>query len=361
MTPLEREIRGIIRRRGPIPVADYMALALGHPEHGYYRQGDPLGRAGDFITAPEISQVFGELVGLWCATTWRRIGAPDPVRLVELGPGRGTLMADALRAAGMVPGFLAAADIHLVETSPALTACQQDALAGRNVTWHKDFADVPAGPLVLVANEFFDALPVQQWVRTGTGWRRRCVGVDGADGGLRFVLSPRAEDGALEIPKPVRGAPTGAVFEVCAEGLALAGAIGARLAGQGGAALIIDYGPAESAAGCSLQAVRNHAYHPVLSDPGHADLTAHVDFAALAHAARHAGAQSFGPVAQGDFLTGLGIAARMERLAGGAAPDQARAILAGGRRLIDADAMGTLFKVLALAAPALPAPAGFEP
>jgi len=360
MTPLEREIRGIIQRRGPMPVADYMSLALSQPKHGYYRRGDPLGVAGDFITAPEISQIFGELIGLWCTATWQQMGAPDHFRLVELGPGRGTLMADALRAATAVAGFLDAAHIHLVETSPALKACQQDALAGHNVTWHEELAAVPEGKLILVANEFFDALPVEQWVQSATGWRRRCVGVDRAGGDLSFVLSTINEDGAPNIPEPVRGAPLGAVFEVCPEGLALAGAIGARLKGVAGGALVIDYGAAESAPGDSLQAVRDHAYHPVLRDPGDADLTAHVDFASLAQVARQAGAQCFGPVIQGDFLARLGLGPRMERLAGGATSDQARDILAGGRRLVEPQAMGTLFKVLALTAPGQPAPAGFE-
>ena len=174
MTPAERVIRERIARSGPIPVAEYMAIALGDPSHGYYRTRDPLGADGDFVTAPEISQVFGELIGLWCVVTWRAIGAPDPVRLVELGPGRGTLMADALRAARSVPEFLAAADIHLVETSPALARRQHDALAAARSTWHESFAAVPDGPCLVIANEFFDALPVEQLVRTPDGWRGAC-------------------------------------------------------------------------------------------------------------------------------------------------------------------------------------------
>ncbi|MHA1109382.1 MAG: class I SAM-dependent methyltransferase, partial [Alphaproteobacteria bacterium] len=189
MTPLEHEIHTIIRRDGPISVADYMALALGHPEHGYYRTRDPFGVHGDFTTAPEISQVFGELLGLWCAVTWRQMGAPDPVRLVELGPGRGTLMADALRAAATVPEFHAAADIHLVETSPTLRKSQRKTLAAVDLTWHDTLDGVPCGPMLVLANEFFDALPVQQFVRHGGAWRRRHIDIDSEGGRLCFVLS----------------------------------------------------------------------------------------------------------------------------------------------------------------------------
>ena len=359
MTPLEREIHTIIRRDGPITVADYMALALGHPEHGYYRSGDPFGADGDFITAPEISQVFGELLGLWCAVTWRQMGAPARVRLVELGPGRGTLMVDVLRAAATVPKFFAAAELHLVETSPALRARQRQALGRLPVTWHETFDGVPDGPMLLLANEFFDALPVQQFVRDGGAWRRRRVDIDGTGNGLCFVVSSDTAADA-DLPAAAGDAPDGAVCEICCDGLALAAKLGRRLTAHGGAALIIDYGPAQSAAGESLQAVRGHRPHHVLSAPGTADLTAHVDFEALAVAAGNAGAVAHGPVLQGAFLTRLGIAARADGLCAGATADQAREIRSGCRRLTDPTAMGMLFKAMALCAPGLPVPAGFE-
>ena len=354
---LAAHIRGLIAGAGPISVARYMALALGHPEHGYYQRGDPLGVAGDFITAPEISQIFGEIIGLWCAVTWKQMGAPDPVRLVELGPGRGTLMADALRAiARAAPALATAVELHLVENSPALRKLQERTLGAAGGRWHAAFETVPDGPLLLVANEFFDALPIVQYQRGEDGWRERLVDIDpAAEAGFRFVLSEdrtslMTDDG-----------PVGGIVETCPQGLALAGALGARLRRHGGAALIVDYGYGEGAAGDSLQAVRRHAPHDVLHDPGEADITAHVDFAALADAARRGGARVFGPVTQRAFLTRLGLAERAARLARTATPAQAREITAGTRRLIDRKEMGTLFKVLALAGPEQPPPPAFEP
>ncbi len=356
MTPIERRIRERIARGGPIPVAEYMAIALGDPEHGYYRTRDPLGAGGDFITAPEISQVFGELIGLWCVVTWRAMDAPDPVRLIELGPGRGTLMVDALRAAAGVPEFTAAAAIHLVETSPALRDRQRDALAAARPTWHDEMGDIPDGPCLVIANEFFDALPVEQFERTPDGWRRRCIGVDDAAGTLCFVLS----DGEWEPPAPFRDAPPGVPCEVRPEADRLAGDIARRITRDGGAALIIDYGHAARAPGETLQAVRRHRFDDVLARPGLADLTAHVDFEALSEAARMAGADVHGPLAQGTFLDRLGLGARMRRLCDGA-PERAEDIRSRCRRLSDPAEMGELFKVVAITPPGSAAPAGFEP
>lgn len=355
VTPLARLLRRRIARHGPITVERYMALALGHPRHGYYRHRDPLGAAGDFITAPEISQMFGELIGLWCAAVWRMMGAPASLRLVELGPGRGTLMADLLRAAASVPVFAAALDIHLVETSPALRRRQRQALPDRRVFWHDDLAEVPAGPMLLVANEFFDALPVRQFVRLGDAWRERMVDLD-AQGGLRFAAGPVVDPAAL--PAAIGTAPEGAVAEVCPAARGLAAALGGRLAGQGGAALIVDYGHERCGVGETLQAVRRHAYRPVLSDPGEADLTAHVDFASLAEAARPAAAH--GPLPQGVWLRRLGIEPRAAALSR-AAPGKAGEIAAACRRLIHPREMGSLFKVLALADGRLPTLPGFDP
>jgi NADH dehydrogenase [ubiquinone] 1 alpha subcomplex assembly factor 7 len=356
MTPVERRVRDRITRSGPISIAEYMAIALGDPEHGYYQTRDPLGTTGDFITAPEISQVFGELIGLWCVATWRAMGAPDPVRLVELGPGRGTLMADAIRAAQRVPEFLAAAHIHLIETSPALRRCQQDALAALRPSWHETFGEIPEGPCLVIANEFFDALPVEQFVRTSGGWRRRGIGIDDAAGALCFVLT----DDGRTMPPPFEDAPLGVPCEVRPVAEILVGDIARRIARDGGAALVIDYGHAARAPGETLQAVRQHKFADVLAHPGLADLTAHVDFVAVAEAARAAGALAHGPVAQGAFLDRLGLGVRMRRLCD-AAPDRADEIRAGCRRLRHPDEMGELFKVLAITRQGSPPPAGFEP
>ncbi|CAA7616010.1 class I SAM-dependent methyltransferase [Magnetospirillum sp. SS-4] len=347
-----------IRASGPISVAEYMAQALGHPEHGYYMSREPFGLAGDFTTAPEISQVFGELVGLWCAVSWQRMGAPSKVVLAEMGPGRGTLMADLLRAARTLPSFAAALDIHLVETSPALRNRQAQTLAGQPARWVERFDQLPDGPLLLVANELFDALPIRQIQKHGEKWVERMVGLDEA-GALAFVPGRRVRRPPLA--PAVLAAPDGAIAELCESGRDLAAAIGRRLAASPGAALIIDYGPPESGAGDSLQAMRAHRYHPVLSDPGLADLTAHVDFQSLAEAARRAGAAAHGPVSQGRWLLGMGIEERTVMLMKNASPQQAADLAGRARRLIDPGEMGTLFQVLALTSPSLPAPPGLDP
>ncbi|MBL8590571.1 MAG: SAM-dependent methyltransferase [Methylobacteriaceae bacterium] len=357
MTPLETEIRAMIAQEGPMPLERYMALALGHPTLGYYMTRDPFGASGDFVTAPEISQMFGELLGLWAAEVWTMMGAPAPVRLVELGPGRGALIADALRAAAVAPAFRAAVSVELVETSPALRKRQAAALAGVGlpVAWRERLEDVPDGPMIVLANEFFDALPVRHYVRVGEGWRERLVGL-GPDGALAFGVAPFAEP-AIAVP-----APEGAVMELSPIGHRVAATLARRLARDGGAALIVDYGHLRSGFGETLQAVRAHRYADPLRDVGEADLTAHVDFASLGEAARRAGAAVHGPIAQGALLRRLGLAQRAERLARGADEAGARAIAAATHRLAGAgaDAMGELFKAVAFAHPDLPAPPGFE-
>ena len=351
LTPLAAKLAGSIRRDGPMPVSAFMAAALLDPSYGYYATRDPFGAAGDFITAPEISQTFGELVGLWAAVAWQAMGGPARVVLAELGPGRGTLMADLLRAAATLPPFRAALDVWLVEASPVLRRRQEAALAGQTAHWADSFSDLPPGPLLLVANEFFDALPIEQYVRASDGWRRRMVGLD-AGGGLAFVVGPLAD------PGPAPAAPADAIFETCPAGRRLAADLGRRLATQGGAALLIDYGHGRSAAGDTLQALRRHRPAPVLDTVGEADLTAHVDFEALAAAAIPA--RAWGPVPQGHFLRSLGIETRAARLAAGKDPAQAADILGRMHRLIDAAEMGTLFKVMALADPALPPLPGLD-
>jgi NADH dehydrogenase [ubiquinone] 1 alpha subcomplex assembly factor 7 len=350
--PLLSHLRGRIAAEGPMPVASFMEEALFHPRFGYYATRDPLGARGDFITAPEVSQAFGELLGLWCADLWQRIGAPRELMLVELGPGRGTMMADALRAARIVPGFCEAARLHLVERGAPLRAAQERALGPARPRWHDRLDDVPEGPTILLANEFLDALPVRQFVKRDA-WRERRIGV-GSDGALEFVLD--TSPSAVDAPD---GAEDGAVRETRPAASVLAQAIAARLARAGGAALVIDYGYAPSACGDTLQAMRRHRRHDILSDPSAADLTAHVDFASFAAAAEAAGARAWGPVPQGAFLLSLGIEARAQQLIARASDEAALLIRSGCRRLVDPAEMGTLFKALALTPADAPAPAGF--
>jgi NADH dehydrogenase [ubiquinone] 1 alpha subcomplex assembly factor 7 len=350
-------------------LAEYMAMALGDPDHGYYMRAEPFGAGGDFITAPEISQVFGELLGLWCADTWTRMGAPEPVILCELGPGRGTLMADALRAAASVPRFFDALRVHLVETSPHLRVQQKKALQrtprplAANPCWHDSLAGVPEGSLLLIANEFFDALPIRQFVRHAAGrnggWDERAVALDPDGEGFVFALHPASVAAAALLPPEADETPPGGTFEVCPAAASLAEEIGARVANHGGAALIVDYGFVHPPNRPTLQAVSGHARHEVLDKPGSADLTAHVDFTALIRGAGAARARTWGPVSQGDFLRALGIAARAAALTLGASAAQKADIEAAVARLTGAEAMGELFKVLALGHENLPAPAGF--
>jgi NADH dehydrogenase [ubiquinone] 1 alpha subcomplex assembly factor 7 len=322
----------------------------------YYAARDPFGRGGDFITAPEISQAFGECLGLWAAVTWEAMGRPDPVLLVELGPGRGTLMSDALRAAAEVAQpFRAALRVHLVEASPRLREAQRARLGAAVAAWHGDLAEVPRGPALVLANEFFDALPIRQFVRRGPEWRERFVS-HGA-----FVERPAAAEDAPPLPAE---APEGAVQEVSEPSRALAAALGARLAAEGGAALALDYGPAGGGFGDSLQALAGHRAADPLAEPGTADITAHVDFAALAAAARASGAAAHGPLPQGLFLQRLGLMSRAAMLARAAQlagkGSQAGLILSGAERLVAPERMGRLFKALCLCDPALPPPPGFE-
>jgi NADH dehydrogenase [ubiquinone] 1 alpha subcomplex assembly factor 7 len=356
LSQLAALLRRVIREEGPIDVGRYMALALAHPQHGYYTSRDPLGAAGDFVTAPEISQLFGELLGLALVQSWLDAARPAPVRLVELGPGRGTLMADALRAAAVVPEFLEAAELHLVEASPILRARQAELLDEYNPHWHTTLQTVPtSAPLLLLANEFFDALPTRQFVRSKGRWHERLVALDAA-GAFAFALSPVA----TPLPLPdVAEPPEGAVLEVSPAREALAQELGRRLAEQGGLALVIDYGERHPSLADTLQATRDHAPVDPLSAPGETDLTAHVDFGALAGAARLGGADAWGPLPQGEFLERLGIRLRLERLLQAATKEQAEDLNAGAERLTAPDAMGDLFGVLALTRPSTPPPPGF--
>ena len=360
MTALEREIVELISHEGPITVARYMGLCLGHPAHGYYVTRNPFGPRGDFVTAPEISQMFGELIGLWCAEVWRQMGSPARVLLVELGPGRGTLMKDMLRAAKAVPEFRAALDVVLVETSPTLRDVQAGTLAETAVPprWTatvEEALSTPA-PALVVANEFFDALAVRQFVRTEAGWRERLVGLS-AERSLAFGLAPEA-------PRDVRlpESPAGAVLEICPDAAVIGARIARHVAAHGGAALAIDYG-AGAAGGDTLQAVRAHRYVDPLCAPGEADLTAHVDFGALARAAAAAGASVMELLPQGDFLERLGLPQRAAQLRRAATDEQRAAIETAAARLTDRapTGMGALFKALGFADPRLGPLPGFAP
>jgi NADH dehydrogenase [ubiquinone] 1 alpha subcomplex assembly factor 7 len=362
MTPLESELRVLIAQEGPISVARYMALCLGHPRYGYYRTRDPFGVAGDFTTAPEISQIFGELLGLWCAAVWQSMGSPRRINLVELGPGRGTLMRDLLRAAAALPGFTAALSVHLVETSPVLHARQKAMLGAshQDVIWHESIADVPDGPRIVLANEFFDALPVHQAVKGESGWHERRVGL-AENGSLTFALDPHplSKDNARAAGLPA-SAPLHAIREWRDPDMIVHLAL--QVARDGGAILMLDYGHEYSSPGDTLQAVRAHAYASVLEAPGECDLTAHVDFAAIVRATSQTGVLAHGPVTQRRFLQELGIDMRADKLKGNAKPEQRRAIEAGVQRLTGhgKNEMGELFKVLALSHPSLDMLPGFE-
>jgi NADH dehydrogenase [ubiquinone] 1 alpha subcomplex assembly factor 7 len=359
MSDVARHLTDLIRADGPISVAEFMRIVLTARDDSYYRRADPLGARGDFVTAPEISQIFGELVGLWCVDVWQKLGAPKTFTLVELGPGRGTLMKDALRAARLAPAFLSAVSVTMIEVSEALRRLQQDALREAPVAahWLDRFEDLDVkGPLIVVANEFFDALPIRQWVRGAAGWSERCIGV--LNDMLVFGASG-AIDGRF-VPSAARGAPIGSIVETSPARAAIARMIGEAVTRNGGAALTIDYGFQGPALGDTLQAVKAHAFAEVLAEPGHADVTSHVDFAALRDAFLEGGAQVLPLATQGAFLNRLGAGERVRALKQAASEAQARDLDAAYLRLTGDKAMGSLFKVLCAYAPATLEPVGFS-
>lgn len=358
MNALTRLLARRIVTTGPMTLADYMANALGHPEYGYYTTRDPFGRSGDFITAPEISQIFGELVGLWSVSVWEKMGSPARFNLVEFGPGRGTLMADAMRAAAQVPAFLKSANLVLIESSPVLRNIQAERLSAYDPTWCRSLEAVPDGPILAVANEFFDALPAHQFIRMAGGWRERLVGWD--ETGLRFILSAGTTPYAALLPPEVRFASIeGDIAEVQPMGLTIIAGLAQRITVDSGAALIIDYGHSESAPGDTLRAVHAHEPQDIFEAPGEIDLSVHVDFAALRRAV-NSDVSVWGPIGQGEFLKRLGIAIRAEVLGKTATPKQSMNITSGVERLIAPDQMGSLFKVLCLTKAGLLQPPGFE-
>ena len=363
MSDLSAHLKQLIRNDGPISVAEFMRIVLTGRADSYYMRGEAFGAAGDFVTSPEISQIFGELIGVWCVDVWQKLGAPKRFSLVELGAGRGAMMKDALRAAQVAPGFLSAASVLMIETSRVLRRLQEDALHAAPVSsvhWLDRFddLDVAHGPIILLANEFFDALPIRQFVRGERGWSERAVGLSREDS-LALGAAPGAIDASL-IPANLRTAPIGSVFELAPARSVLASAIGERLAYSHGVALVIDYGFTGPAVGDTLQAVKKHAYVDLLAEPGLADVTTHVDFTALADGFRDGGAQVARLVEQGDFLNGLGAAERVAALKRAASERQAEQLDAAYNRLTRRDAMGSLFKVQCAHSPASLQPAGFS-
>ena len=339
--PLEALIKAQIKKQGPLTISEYMQLALYHPQYGYYMVRDPLGQQGDFTTAPEISQIFGELLGAWVADAWEKLGSPT-LHLIEIGPGRGSLMQDILRATRNIAEFQERVHIHMVEISPWLKDAQRSRLDGRHpsIHWHDSLPECDA-PMIVIGNEFLDALPVDQFIRTASGVSERCVGLD-EDDQLAFidVLRPDRED------EP--SLPMDTIIEYSPAMMEFTATLSRQLHRHGGAALFVDYGYQTAVYGDTLQAMRSHQYHPVLHAPGTADLTTHVNFLSLARQAGECGLYSYGPVTQQAFLLRLGLRQRLAQLCARATPAQQQALQLGAERLISDEAMGQLFKVIAL-------------
>jgi SAM-dependent MidA family methyltransferase len=348
LSGLKDRIVRLIEANGPLSVADYMALCLFDPKDGYYTTREPFGTSGDFTTAPEVSQMFGELVAVWLLTAWRALGRPSPITLAEIGPGRGTLMKDVLRVLGRLdPDLSSSASVAMIETSPRLAVVQKATLGDQadRVEWHDAIATLPRRPLLIVANELFDAIPIRQFVRTGGRWMERAVGLN-ETGKLMFTVRPGAPDPTL-LPPEAAGAPDGAIAELSPARTALMETIAERMAGDGAAALLIDYGYSKPALGDTLQALSRHAYADPLAEPGKADLTAHVDFSALAQVAKAHGIDAH-LLPHGVFLLRLGLLERAGQLGANADAATRRKLQSEVDRLAGSDGMGTLFKVLAI-------------
>lgn len=357
MNPLEQHIRTLIAETGPLSVAEYMTLCLTHPKHGYYTTGNPVGgrasphrEGGDFITAPEISQMFGELIGIWCMEVWQALGCPSPFNLIELGPGRGTLMRDLLKAAAAMPGFLNAARITLIEVSPTLGE-QQSLTLGKHagqITWLRDLSDLPARPTIIIGNEFLDALPLRQWVKHDDKWLERAIGLHNDK--LAFVTRSAALAPSDE-PSEAKALPNGTVFETSPAREGFVASVADRITSHHGAALFIDYGSTSTKTGDTFQAVSQHAPVSTLRNPGQADLTSHVDFNALVQIAKARGCVVPNPVSQGKFLLSLGLLERAGTLGQGKDQHIQEMLHRAVERLAGPDQMGDLFKVLAFGAP----------
>jgi NADH dehydrogenase [ubiquinone] 1 alpha subcomplex assembly factor 7 len=347
---LSQRIARLINATGPVSLAEYMHMAMADPVEGYYARREAIGADADFVTAPEVSQMFGELVGVWCAGAWQALGSPRRFILAEAGPGRGTLMADLLRAGAKAPGFLDAAEIRLIETSAAMRRRQSDRLAAHapRLGWVDRLEDVEKGPLILVANEFLDALPVRQFVKTGTTWRERSIGLR-SDGSFVSMLGSAVADPGI-LPAGHEPEPEGSVFEWAPARDAWAETLSRRIQDTGGAALLIDYGHARSGFGDTFQAVRGHARADPFDEPGMADLTSHVDFEAITAAIARGGAMPSQTLTQGDFLLAMGLLERATALGTPLGETGREAIRVAVERLAAPDQMGRLFKVVAMAA-----------
>jgi len=351
MTPLARKIANLIQQTGPLKISDYFSLCLADPDHGYYQSRDPFGQSGDFITAPEISQLFGEMIGVFLVQAWRAQGAQEKARIVEIGPGRGTLMSDALRViARLAPELYEGATIHMVETSERLRNVQRQTLVRikKRISWHDAFEEIPAGFTLMVANELFDAIPIRQFVKTPQGFCERMVGLDD-NGKLAFGLGPGGLDTTL-LPIEETAVPEGAIFEISPARSAVMQSVAAKIVRDGGTALTIDYGHTITGFGDTLQAVHRHEFDPPLARPGEADLTSHVDFQVLAETAMAVGAHVHRTMNQGDFLLGLGIVERAGALGSGRDSLTQATISDAVNRLAGEGEgrMGALFKVLAI-------------
>ena len=353
--PLAERLRERITREGPISVANYMQACLADEREGYYTSRQPIGASGDFVTSPEVSQIFGELLGLWAVAVWQSMGEPKSIVVAELGPGRGTLLADAARSWLSVKHFAGCVSLTLVETSPLLREIQRKTLHAvhQPIQWCETIDEVPRGrPFIVLANEFIDALPIRQLVRRGSAWRELCVGLS-AQGKPVFMDGDIVDDSTLP------AATEGSVLEMRSATAPLLASLAARAREIPLAALFIDYGHAKSGLGDTLQAVRGHRYADPLAFPGKTDLTAHVDFAALKHEAEALGLRAYGPMSQGEFLLKLGLSERRDRLLETARPEQRELIASGASRLVDRSQMGILFKVLALTSDGLAPPPPF--
>ena len=338
-----------------------MQIALSDPEYGYYQTRDPLGVHGDFITSPEISQIFGEIIGLWCVVTWQNAGRPGKIILVELGPGRGTLMVDILETIKKVSQeFINALKVHLVEKSPVLKQQQNAILKDYEITWHENLETIPWEPALIIANEFFDALPTEQYVMTKSGWHQRHITVDKEHNNLSFINIPFAKQQSPIFPNQISNAKIGSIFERNAIGEGIMKSMAKRIRDNGIASLIIDYGHTQTRLGETLQAVKSHKYRNPLTDIGEIDLTSHVDFEALAATSESLDTRVHGPTTQRNFFRTLGIEQRTKVLAAKAEGGQVPLLLEGSRRLIAKDGMGALFKVMAITPKKGKTPAGFE-
>jgi len=343
MSGLRQRLAQLIAAAGPLTVAEYMAQCLFDPADGYYMTREPFGAAGDFTTAPEISQMFGELVAIWLAESWTLLGKPAGVTVAEIGPGRGTLMKDMLRTLGRVAPAMLERPAALIEISPRLREVQAATLGEAHVEWHENLAALPDGPLLLVGNELLDAVPMRQFVKTGSGWRERAVTVD-ADGGLAFAAAATGIEPGL-LPADAATVPAGAIFETAPAREAVASGIGNHLARHGGAALLIDYGYEGPLLGDTLQALQEHAYADPLADPGMADLTSHVDFTPLLAAMRAQGLDAQ-LMTQGEFLLDMGLIERAGRLGSGRGRELQERLSSEVERLAGPEQMGTLFKAM---------------